>query len=83
MQQRPEIDYPCPWTYVVVGMGEAVLTAHIELALAGAEYTKATSRHSRSGRYTSIEITLEVSDEEQRLVVFRALQNHPAVKLVI
>ena len=83
MQQRPEIDYPCPWNYVVVGEGEDVLIAHIESALAGAVHAKKTSRHSKSGRYTSIEITLEVTDEEHRLVVFRALQNHPAVKLVI
>ncbi len=83
MQQRPEITYPCPWSYTVVGEGESELMAHIELALGGAEHRKTTSRHSKSGRYTSIEVTLLVQDEEQRLVVFRALQAHPAVRVVI
>lgn len=83
MQQRPEIRYPTHWSYTVVGEGEAVLMEHIEVALEGAEHRKTTSRHSQSGRYTSIEVTLVVQDEEQRLVVFRKLQDHPAVRVVI
>lgn len=83
MQERPEIAYPCPWSYVVVGEGEPELMAHIETAVAGVEHTKKTSRHSQSGRYTSIEVTLVVRDEEHRLEVFRALQASPAVRVVI
>ena len=83
MRQRPEITYPTSWSYTVVGEGESELMAHIERALGGAAHEKATSRHSKTGRYTSIEVTLVVQDEEQRLVVFRSLQNHPAVRVVI
>lgn len=83
MQDRPEITYPCDWSYVVVGEGEAELMAHIERALDGADHRKRVSRTSASGRYTSIEVSLVVLDEEQRLVVFRALQGHPAVRYVI
>lgn len=83
MQDRPEIAYPCDWSYVVVGEGEQVLRAHIESALEGAAHRQRVSRTSSSGRYTSIEVTLVVADEEQRLVVFRALQGHPAVRYVI
>jgi putative lipoic acid-binding regulatory protein len=83
VQKRPDITYPCSWSYVVVGEGEGELMAHIERALAGAVHTKTTSRRSASGKYASIEVTLVVVDEEQRLVVLRALQAHPAVRVVI
>lgn len=83
VQQRPEITYPTPWSYTVVGAGEAILMSHIEAALEGAEHRKTVSRKSASGKYTSIEVTLVVQDEEQRLVVFRKLQDHPAVRVVI
>lgn len=83
MRDRPEITYPCDWSYVVVGESEDLLMAHIESALDGAGHKKHVSRRSASGRYTSIEVTLVVQDEEQRLVVFRALQGHPAVRYVI
>lgn len=83
MQDRPEITYPCEWSYVVVGEGEERLFAHIEAAVGGTAHTKVVSRHSTSGRYTSIELTLVVEDEEHRLVLFRALQGHPAVRYVL
>ncbi|MDZ4774850.1 MAG: DUF493 domain-containing protein [Planctomycetota bacterium] len=83
MERKPEITYPCPWSYVVVGTGENQLLLHIEVALAGETFERVTSRHSSSGKYASIEVTLIVRDEAHRLGVFRALQDSPLVKLVI
>jgi putative lipoic acid-binding regulatory protein len=83
MQQRPEINYPTRWTYVVVGQGEEELMAHIARSVGDADHVKNTSRTSTGGRYVSIEVTVLVTDEEQRLVLFRALGNHPAVRVVI
>lgn len=83
MRERPEITYPCRWSYVVVGEGEAELMAHITVSVGGAEHEKSTSRNSSSGKYVSIEVTVLVQDEEQRLSVFRALGSHPAVRVVI
>ena len=83
MKQRPEITYPCSWTYTLVGEGEEPLFAHAELVLAGLEHEKSLSHRSSTGRYTSIAITLVVRDEAQRLALFDALQPHPAVRVVI
>ena len=83
MQERPDITYPTPWSYVVVGEGESELMAHIERSVAGVEHEKRISRHSESGRYTSIEVTLVVRDEEHRLEVFRALGKSSIVRVVI
>ena len=83
MQQRPEINYPTRWTYVVVGEGEADLMEHIGRTMGDAEHVKNTSRTSTGGRYVSIEVSVVVTDEEQRLVLFRALGAHPAVRVVI
>jgi putative lipoic acid-binding regulatory protein len=83
MQQRPEIAYPCRWSYVVVGEGESELMAHIAHTVGDAEHQKATSRNSATGKYVSIEVTVLVRDEEHRLGLFRALGTHPAVRVVI
>lgn len=83
MEGKPEITYPCPWSYVVVGVGESELSTHIESVLAGESFERVTSRHSSSGKYVSVEVTLVVRDEEHRVGVFRALQDSPLVKIVI
>lgn len=80
---QPEIQYPCAWTYTIVGEGEEILLAHAELVLAGQAHEKSVSRKSRTGRYTSIEITLVVRDEMHRRELFTALGQHTAVRVVL
>jgi putative lipoic acid-binding regulatory protein len=83
MDRRPEIAYPSSWTYKVVGEGEEELFAHLERVLAGLAHEKTVSRKSTGGRYISIELTLVVRDEEQRLGLYELLQKHPAVRVVL
>src|SRR5262245_53965147 len=58
--KQPEISYPCAWTYTLVGEGEDALLAHAELVLTGLQHAKSVTRKSKSGKYTSVEITLVV-----------------------
>jgi uncharacterized protein len=81
--ERPEIDYPCQWTYQIIGQGEALLRGHIEATLLGLEHELEVTRTSTSGRYSSIRVTLVVSDEAQRLKLGAAFQQHPAVRIVL
>ena len=81
--KRPEIVYPCTWTWVLVGEGESVLLGHVDVVLAGVEHAKNVKRHSAQGRYTSIEVTLVVRDEEHRYALGRRFLDHPAVRIVI
>lgn len=81
--ERPEIPYPCRWTYQVVGEGERELLEHLEAVLAGLAHEKRVTRKSAGGRYTSIEVVLTVESEVQRLELGAAILRHAAVRVVI
>lgn len=81
--ERPEIVYPCTWTWVLVGEGEAVLLDHVEVVLAGVAHEKSVKRQSAQGRYSSIEVTLVVQDEAHRFALGKRFLGHPAVRIVI
>jgi putative lipoic acid-binding regulatory protein len=82
-RERPEIVYPCTWTWVLVGEGESILLGHVEVVLAGVAHEKSVKRQSAQGRYTSIEVTLVVQDEEHRYALGRRFLDHPAVRIVL
>ncbi len=81
--RKPDISYPCPWEYKVIGKDQQVLTEIIVDACAPAVPDIKLSNISSSGRYYSLNATLTVEDEEMRLAIFDRIQKHPAVKMVI
>jgi len=82
-RERPEIDYPCPWTYILVGSDAQGLLAWIERVLSPTPHEKHLSRTSSGGKYCSVEVTVVVHDEQRRLEIFRALGSHPDVRYVL
>lgn len=81
--RRPEIVYPCIWSYKVIGEEADHLRQAIILACAPHPVKISVSRSSRGGRYHSLEATIEVGDEATRLSIFERLKNHPAVKILL
>jgi putative lipoic acid-binding regulatory protein len=81
--KRPQIEYPAPWTYTVVGSDRKALFALIERTLASEAHEKHFSHTSSQGRYCSIEVTLIVRDEARRLAIFDAFKSDPAVRYVL
>ena len=81
--QKPEIAYPGPWRYTLIGRGEDALREAVEDVVGGAEHTLASARQSRKGRYSSMHLEVRVRSEAHREAVYRGLQEHPAVRLVL
>ena len=81
--RKPEINYPCEWEYKVIGTDQARLEEIIRSACKPAVPEIILSNISSSGRYYSLNATLEVKDEAMRLEIFNQLQDHPEVKMVI
>lgn len=81
--RRPEIVYPTPWTYTLVGADQATLFAATEVVLGVQVHEKRLSRTSSKGNYVSIEVVVTVVDEAQRLELYHALHRHPDVKYVL
>jgi putative lipoic acid-binding regulatory protein len=81
--QHPEIDYPCPWSYRIIGADEGALRRAVVDILGDAEYTLERANRSSGGAYCSLELELVVQDEAQRLRIFDEIARHPEVRFVL
>ncbi len=79
--ELPAIDYPCEWTWKIVGRDEVRLRAAVARALPG-EYTLRPSNVSRTGKYLSLELVATVHDDAERRGIGQALYDHADVLFV-
>jgi putative lipoic acid-binding regulatory protein len=80
---EPQIDYPCRWTYKVVGMEEAVLRSVVAGIVQQREHSITLARTSRTGRYVSLAVEVLVHDHDERRGIATRLGEHPDVKFVL
>jgi putative lipoic acid-binding regulatory protein len=81
--KQPIIEYPTKWDYKVIGEDIDKLLKAIEETVNGLEYEITPSNISKGGKYFSLNLTVVVLSEVMRNLVFRDLDDHPNVKIVI
>lgn len=81
--EQPQIDYPCHWSYTVIGEDETELRTIIADACAPAIVAVSLSQRSAGGRYLSLHASLVVDSAATRQAIHQSLQSHPAVKIVL
>ncbi|MFP4446033.1 MAG: YbeD family protein [Desulfosudaceae bacterium] len=81
--QRPHIQYPCRWSYRVIGRDRQAVTCAVAECCRGYEYELAESNRSRHGKYLSLAVSVQVPAESDRDGLYRALAGHPDVKMVL
>ncbi|MGK0173447.1 MAG: putative lipoic acid-binding regulatory protein [Gammaproteobacteria bacterium] len=79
----PKIDYPTRWDYRIVGTSEDDIRAHVRALLADVEHELVLGRYSSGGRYVSLNLSLVVRDEAERLAIFDHLARHETVRFVV
>jgi hypothetical protein len=82
-KDKPSINYPCAWTYKVIGTDETDLRAAIETILGKKNLLISKSHSSSGGKYLSLNVEIIVEDDESRLQHYQNLKNHAAVKVVM
>lgn len=80
---KPQIDYPCPWPYKVIGADRAGIIAAVKQLLADKPFELQESHQSKQGTYTSFNLCVQVQNEAERDEIFQALNRIPTVKMVI
>ena len=80
---RPAIDYPCSWEYQAIGWDENSMREAIAEIMAHREHELRFSRSSRGGRYCSLLLVVTVESEDHRDAIFRALQGHRHIRMVL
>ena len=79
----PKIEYPCTWSFKIIGSDAAQITDAIVMMLEAFEYQFNKSRHSRTGKYTSFNLSVHVKSEQERLAIFSGLKRIPSVKVIL
>jgi putative lipoic acid-binding regulatory protein len=80
--QKVNIDYPCRWFYTVIGSDEAKMRTAIADVIAGA-WEITASRSSATGKYISLNIAVQVENEQRRIAIYEALRKEPSLKMVL
>ena len=80
---KPEISYPCPWVYKVIGRDMNLLRSTVEEVLSGRTYSVVPSRSSKGGAYHCLNVEMTVENEQDRLGFYEKLRCHPAVIMVM
>jgi uncharacterized protein len=80
--QRPEITYPCEWSYKIIGNNIDKILEAIEIAVSGLKYDVTPSNISKNGNYYSLNLTLTVPNEVVRDLIYQKLDSSDSIKIV-
>ena len=83
LEGRPDIDYPCPWSFKVIGRDEGDMRRAIDEIVGNHEYSIALSNHSAKGTYCSLNLNMTVINEPHRVYIYTALMEHDSTKIVL
>ncbi len=86
-QKKAEVSYPCPWGFKIIGTSEEAVRQGAEVCLealcSGREYTLELSNVSGKGKYTSLNLSIQVENEVERNAIFAALADNPDIMMVM
>ena len=81
--RKPDIEYPCRWTFKVFGTDEGLLREAIAGIMPGTAYELTLSRASRQNKYLCMNLELTVVSDTDRTSVYEALHGHSRILLVL
>ena len=79
---RPDITYPCEWSYKIIGDNIDKILAAIEIAVSGLNYDVTPSNISKNGNYYSVNLKLTVPNEVVRDIIYQKLDSSESIKIV-
>lgn len=78
-----KIDYPCRWTYKVIGSDEGQMRSAVSEIVGERHYTLNLSRSSINGKYHSLNLQMNMESDESRVEIYEALRKHQAIQFVL
>ncbi len=80
---KPDITYPCRWTFTLIGTDDKAIRAAAAECLGKIDYRLNPSKKSRSGKYISLHLRTDVESEAERNRLYAALKAMPAITMVL
>jgi putative lipoic acid-binding regulatory protein len=81
--KKPEIIYPCWWTYAIIGPDEEQLRLAVGKVTRNTRHRVAFSKESPKKRYVSLHVEVWVATQDERDSFFQAFIDHPDIRMVI
>ena len=82
-QAKPDIKYPCPWLFKVIGFDRQEIEQAIAGVVGEVPCTISASKVSSGGKYHSVNLEMEVASEEDRDSIYQNLSASSSIKVVI
>lgn len=83
LEGKPEITYPCRWSYKLIGRIEELMQEEAKAIVAGKPHELKPGNKSRTGKFVSIELTVEVCHEDERLHIYDRLTKSQVIMQVL
>ena len=83
IEQKLQLEYPCNWSYKVVGEEREKLERAIREVVLEREHALSHSNTSRGGKYISLNLELLVHNEDDRQFIYEALKAHQHIRMVL
>ena len=80
---KPEITYPCRWSYKLIGRIQELMEQDAKEILGDKEHELKEGNKSRTGKFISMELTVEVAHEEERLHIYDCLTKSQVIMQVL
>ncbi|MDR2034029.1 MAG: DUF493 domain-containing protein [Helicobacteraceae bacterium] len=80
---KPKIDYPCEWSYTLIGREADAIAKSVKTALGAKPYKLEQARQSAKGSFISMRLELIVDCEEERLEFFNALKQEKSIIYIL
>jgi uncharacterized protein len=81
--KKLQLAYPCEWTYKVIGNQPERLKAVIHEMMQGRPYSVSLSNRSKTKKYCSLNLVIQVENEADRNAIYQRLKNHAETVMVL
>ncbi len=81
--KKLEIEYPCEWTFKIIGQDESLMRKAVISTLKSRDHTVNNSNSSSGGKYISLNLMVNVENETDRNDISTNLQSDPAIKFIL
>ena len=81
--KKAVIQYPCRWLFKVVTLDHHGDRERIVAMMQDCNFEISISNSSRSGKYTSLNVEVEVESEEHRNSIYQLIRQLETVKMIL
>ena len=81
-KKKLELEYPCSWSYKLIGYEKDAIQKAIHDVILEREHDLTHSNASKTGKYISMNLSLIIHNEERNFI-FEALKKHQHIKMVL